>query len=149
MVTEERERNLGAPDAGELVHRAVSHSADLWERRPTDPDFLNVRIGTADQAAQYDLSLESGGEENQRKRATDLDAKHRMIPAAPVMVAVPDAGAVGLGGAPQGVIALSRWLLVQAITLHSPRELAIAVGVRSELVSEFGWLKWAPHVASA
>ena len=49
------ERNAAAPDAGELVHRAVSHTADLWERRPTDPDFLHLRIGTADQPARYEV----------------------------------------------------------------------------------------------
>ena len=88
-LEEERERNAGAPDAGELVHRAISHTADLWERRPVDADFLHLRIGTADQAAQYELVVESGGDEAQRKRATDLDKKHRIIPAAPVMVAMP------------------------------------------------------------
>ena len=148
-VEEEHERNAAAPDAGELIHRAVSHTADLWERRPTDPDFLHLRVGTADQPARYEVTVESGGEDNLRQRGQQLEGHHRTVPAAPVLVAVPEAGAVGLGGSPQGVTALSRWLLAQAVTLHSPRELMIAAAVREELVPELGWLKWPPHTPPA
>ena len=72
-VEEEHERNAAAPDAGELIHRAVSHTADLWERRPTDPDFLHLRVGTADQPAQYEVARRvrrRGGPAQARERAS-------------------------------------------------------------------------------
>ena len=147
-LEEERERNAGAPDAGEL-----DPPRDLAHRRP-----VGAPAGRPGLPAPAHRHRRSGGAVRgrgrvRRRRRASASARptstpsSASIPAAPVMVAIPEAGAVGLGGAPPGVIALSRWLLVQAIALHSPRELSIAVGVRPELVTEFGWLKWAPHVA--
>ena len=124
-VEEERERNLGAPDAGEL-----DPPRGLAQRRPVgappDRSRLPARAHRHRRPARRSTSCRSSPAARRASasaRPTSRTSTGRSPPRRS-WSPIPDAGAVGLGGAPQGVVALTRWLLVQAITLHSPRELA-------------------------
>ena len=47
-LTEERGlRRLDSPDPAEALLRATGPRAELWERRPSDRDWLELRVGTA------------------------------------------------------------------------------------------------------
>ena len=47
LTTEARIRREAAPDPATLLVSAVRPDARLWERRPGEPDFLRLRLGTA------------------------------------------------------------------------------------------------------
>ena len=47
-LTETEERRAASPDVATLRRWATTLDPRLWERRPRDPDFLELRVGTAD-----------------------------------------------------------------------------------------------------
>lgn len=145
---EVRRRRLAAPSPAELLARSRGRLESLWERRRDDEDFLALRIGSADQPAEATVELETGGSEPLREEAELLLAAYATVPAVPVTVPMADVGALGLCGPPDRGGALARCLVLQAATLHSPRDLVLAAALDTERLDAWSWLKWLPHVSS-
>jgi DNA segregation ATPase FtsK/SpoIIIE, S-DNA-T family len=139
-------RREAAPDPAELLARARRALPRLWERRPADEDFLSLRVGIADQPSLVTVALPERGEDELREQAEKLVKRFETVPFVPVSVAAAEAGPVGVAGSPEHVASVCRWLVLQAATLHSPRDLAIAAAVSPQRVGEWECLKWLPHV---
>jgi S-DNA-T family DNA segregation ATPase FtsK/SpoIIIE len=143
------ERRAAAPSAPELLDRARRHDPLLWERRPGDDDFLELRIGTADLPSLLTVNLDPGGNGALRKEAESLVDWYGTAPAVPVTIDAGDAGTVGIAGPRERVDGLARWLVAQAAALHSPAELAIAAALGPGTGDGWDWLKWLPHTDGA
>jgi S-DNA-T family DNA segregation ATPase FtsK/SpoIIIE len=142
---EVRDRWEDYPDPADLLRRVRGPSPDLWERRRTDPDFLDLRVGWADQPSRSSWTMRDGGEPAKREEAElELD-QHRIAPAVPVMVNFASAPVAGLAGPAERVQETARWLVAQAAVLHSPRDVVLAVAVTPERVDEWAWTTWLPH----
>lgn len=138
-VTRERLiRNVTAPDPVRIAQLATMPGSRLWERRRSDPDYLLLRLGTADQASLKELD-DQGREENHRTiRWT--------IPDAPVAVPLRAHGVIGIAGRDDQSRALARWMVIQAAVLHSPRMLRIVVLAEQKRMSDWEWVRWLPHL---
>jgi DNA segregation ATPase FtsK/SpoIIIE, S-DNA-T family len=150
----ERERELRtrretSPAAPELLRRARTHAAALWERRPADPDFLSLRLGSGEQPSTLRVRVDPGGSEALRAEAEGVGEWYGALAVAPTLLPLGELGAAGLCGPEERVAGLARWLVAQAATLHSPRELAIAAVLSPERLEDWDWLKWLPHTAAA
>ncbi|MDX6476903.1 MAG: segregation ATPase FtsK/SpoIIIE, family, partial [Gaiellaceae bacterium] len=143
------ERRTAAPSAPELLERARRHDPLLWERRPGDDDFLELRIGTADLPSLLSVTLDAGGNGELRRDAQSIVDWYAVAPAVPVTIAAADAGTVGIAGPRERVDGLARWLLAQAAALHSPAELVIAAALGPGAGDAWDWLKWLPHADDA
>lgn len=143
---EMRERRYASPSAAEVLARARTLDPAVWERRPGDSDFLRLRLGAADRPALFALKLEQGGDTALRKEAESLGSWYASVADVPVDVPLLDLGAVGLCGPADRVDALGRWLVAQAATLHSPRELVVAAALGEARAADWQWLLWLPHV---
>ena len=146
LAREVRERRAAAPALPELLARAEAHAPTLWERRPGDPDFLTLRTGTHEQPSLTAVALDDGGAAGLRAEAEALAASYATAPLVPATVPLAEAGVVGLCGPRARVDALARSLVVQAATLHSPRDVVIAAAIGEQRTPEWEWLKWLPHV---
>ena len=118
----------------------------LWERRPDDPDFLELRVGSADLPSLLTVRLDPGGSEALRAEAEELAAWYATV-------------AVGAGdGAARR--ARRRRPLRPARTCRGARRLARRPGRGSPLArassliaaaiapgrrADWEWLKWLPH----
>ncbi|NUR77509.1 MAG: cell division protein FtsK, partial [Thermoleophilia bacterium] len=140
-------RRGAAPSAAELIARAHRQDPALWERRPGDDDFLELRLGTADLPSLLTVEVDAGGSSALRSDAEELVAWYATAPAVPVTVRAADAGTVGIAGPRNRVESLTRSLVAQAAALHSPAELVIAAALGPG--SDWGWLKWLPHTDAA
>jgi S-DNA-T family DNA segregation ATPase FtsK/SpoIIIE len=138
----------GSPDTAALAERADALDPSLWERRPEDADWLLLRAGWYDRPSSVRLELADGGEEDLREEAARVARRHLVLPAAPMLVSLRDAGVVGLAGDPRQAAGLARSLGVQLATLHSPQDLAMAAAVPGEERADWAWLSWLPHVRS-
>jgi S-DNA-T family DNA segregation ATPase FtsK/SpoIIIE len=143
------ERRAVAPDAGELAVRARRLLPELWERRPGDGDFLDVRLGVADQPSIVSVAFGQGGDPELRAIVEELVARYRDVPAVPVRAQLAQVGAIGLAGHESYVESLARWIVVQLATLHSPRDVVIAAALSPERARTWGWLGWLPHTTNA
>jgi S-DNA-T family DNA segregation ATPase FtsK/SpoIIIE len=129
---------------------SVAMSSRLWERRPTHPDFAEVRIGTGPQKLAMTMNP------MQTKPVEDLEplsarALRRFIRAYTTVGDLPAAvflrgfTQVRLHGDEDSGRALIRAMLAQLVTFHSPDELRIAVCATPEHAAEWDWMKWLPH----
>ncbi|MDI3389406.1 FHA domain-containing protein [Streptomyces sp. B-S-A8] len=118
------------PDPSALLLTALGPGPRLWERGPSHPEALAVRLGTADRTAP------DGG----------------LLPAVPVTVGLREAGALGLAGPGPRLAGLARAALAQLAALHSPTDLEIVLVSTDrgrsveERTAQWSWLGWLPHL---
>ncbi|WP_250573520.1 FtsK/SpoIIIE domain-containing protein [Nonomuraea sediminis] len=134
---DERFRRHDAPDPAQVLLTATGPRRRLWERRIHDADALKLRVGLADLPADLELTEEQGGA---------LDPP--ICRAVPVSLAMRRLGVAGVTGPRETATALASWLIGQAATLHSPRDLAIVVlSAHSDGERRWSWVRWLPHCA--
>lgn len=125
------------PGPDETWRRLRGLDSRLWERRPGNPDFLDVRIGRGAVRAPVTLSDNGTG-----TLTSDLERRlHRGI--GPVTVSLADAEVVALVGASSSVDDVFRWLITQLVTQHSPRDVQIGGILADTLRAD--WPAWTPH----
>ncbi|WP_327250159.1 type VII secretion protein EccCa [Streptomyces sp. NBC_01320] len=135
-----------APEAlGSLVR-----STRLWERRQSDEDFLEVRVGVGDQRLAMTLTPLS------TKPVEDLEplSAHALrsfirayssVPEQPIAVYLRAWSKVLFRGDDERIRGVVRALLAQLAVFHSPDDVWIALCVSDERRAEWEWAKWLPH----
>lgn len=124
----------------------------LWERRPTDPDFLVVRIGTGssplwqrvtappaiDPLAEPDIVTAAGVH-----RIVERDRMVRGMPAC-----LPISGRVTVVGPAPLVRQAVTAGLAQLVTFHGAEEVHLYTLSARHAAGWLDWLKWLPHALS-
>lgn len=116
----------------------------LWQRRPGDPDFLALRLGSGTRPAL--LAVDSFALRSTSPLAAEVTAlldRHRELIGAPVSTPPGLSGVLGVTGEAAPATAAARSLVVQATALHSPAVLPLAVLATDDTES---WTRWLPHV---
>ncbi|MGI5520025.1 type VII secretion protein EccCa [Micromonospora sp. CA-259024] len=122
-----------------------------WERRPTHPDFLELRVGTGDQRMAVRITP------LQTKPIEDLEplsakSLRRFIRAyttiadQPIALFLRGFGQVRVTGDKEDSRAVVRALVSQLITFHAPEEVRLALCVDGDGVAAWEWAKWLPHL---
>lgn len=147
-----REAIILAPEP-EALSGLVRDRARLWERRPLDPDFLHLRIGTASRPwceltvpppqsaiAPHDPALLAEAERlaEEAGRLDDL----------PVQVDMDCAGNISLIGTRESTVNIARSLIAQAAALHSPDDLQIALVFPREQAGDWQGIDQLPHMVN-
>jgi S-DNA-T family DNA segregation ATPase FtsK/SpoIIIE len=117
LQAERAERRDQFPDPATVLSIASGPRRRLWERRRTDPDYLVLRVGTADLPSAVELT---DPEQDEHRRQVVW-----LVPDAPVTISLPERKVVGVAGPGDTPRAAGRWLVAQAATLHSPNDLKI------------------------
>ena len=139
LTTEARIRREAAPDPATLLVSAVRPDARLWERRPGEPDFLRLRLGTG--ALPSSVTVVGG------------KAVQPRVPTVPVTVDLAQCGVVGLVGPRPELARLARYALAQVAGAHSPKYVEIVMvvpesgdhgGTTGE--EHWRWTRWLPHL---
>lgn len=138
-------RRTRHPDLATLARRAETVSPQLWERRASDPDLLDLRVGIADQPSLVSVTAEAGGDDDLRRPAETLCEHARLDEAVPVVVPLRTLGVFGVVGTGPEVDGLLRSIVLELATLHSPRDVAV-VGLAPTAPDLAAWAKWLPHV---
>ncbi|MGW1183608.1 type VII secretion protein EccCa [Streptomyces drozdowiczii] len=146
----QRDGLLYTHPAPDQLWSLVSEGSRVWERRPGDADFGLVRLGLGRQPLATPLCVpeETTGEPDPvcGEAVRRFVAVHGRLDGLPVCVALREAYRVRLGGSAEPVRAVARALVAQLVTLHSPRDLVVAVVAAPEAVGCWDWVKWLPHV---
>ncbi|MFD7000181.1 type VII secretion protein EccCa [Streptomyces mirabilis] len=156
LGTGERERRrqsqlLNPPP--EALYDLVRDPARLWERRRQDADFLRVRVGTGDVPMQELVvgQNSAGGvltppDPFMLNEARALQNRFATATDFPLTVPLDRAGNVSIVGDRVGVLRVARALLIQTAVTHAPDDVAVALGIPGDRLSEWEWAKWLPHV---
>lgn len=153
-VLAQEQRRVGArlyPSYEELADR-VERRQYLWERRPTDRDFLTVRLGTGPGPLCSPLRLDLAGQHfmtqyvpELRAQADALIDEYSYLDELPAVVALQRYSVLAITGKQAQARALARALLVQLIACHAPEDVRTLVYFSPERAWHWEWLKWAPH----
>ncbi|MEV6315217.1 type VII secretion protein EccCa [Streptomyces sp. NPDC051776] len=127
----------------------------LWQRVPSDPDFLCVRLGagplpwrlglspTASASEQIDLDIAC------TKAQTDLVRLLATVRDWPVVVPFARFRELTLCGDRATATAMARSLIAQAAMFHGPDALTTVFATDSARMTEWRWCRWLPHLAGA
>jgi S-DNA-T family DNA segregation ATPase FtsK/SpoIIIE len=136
------------PDPSSLWSLAMT--SRRWERRPTHPDFLEVRVGTGEQRMAVRITP------LQTKPIEDLEplaakSLRRFIRAyttiadQPVALFLRGFAQVRVTGDKEAIRSVVRAILTQLVTFHAPEEVRIALCVAGDGTAAWEWAKWLPH----
>jgi S-DNA-T family DNA segregation ATPase FtsK/SpoIIIE len=125
-------------------------SGRLWERRLAHPDFAEVRIGRCPQRLALTITP------LQTKPIEDLEplsaralrrfiAAYNTVDDLPAAVFLRGFAHVQFHGDDPAARAVTRAMLAQLVTSHSPDDLRVAVCAAEERAGEWDWVKWLPH----
>ena len=151
-LEEVRRLEVLAPGPPAVVDRAVGATAGLWERAPlhgAGDGFLHLRLGLGD--LRWEPPLVDGPEPGPLAAAVGTAS---VLRDAPVVVDLRPGeagggGVVGVAGPRSATLAVARWLVVQAATLHGPADLAVSVAAPDAASGDWAWIDWLPHAGSA
>lgn len=138
VLAEQRSRRLMAPNAAELLARAQGPGYSLWERRVSDPDFLELRVGLA--------SLVSSVKVQDPNADQHLQEQFPLVRSVPLTVDVSGSGVLGVCGYPSYVRSMVMSMVGQVAALHSPREVGVYVISAPDRALSWQWARWLPHV---
>ena len=148
-----RQADLAAfvhPHPGALADLAAE-PARLWQRRPGDPDFLQLRIGLGTVPRSLRVALPAATDpldprDPVCRRAADLLVSgYRDLRSQPVVVPVAGAESITVVGAPDDARRVGRLLLAQLAGLHSPEEVRLAICCPRPADRRWSAAKWLPH----
>ncbi|MEU4565576.1 FtsK/SpoIIIE domain-containing protein [Micromonospora sp. NPDC023956] len=135
-----RTRREELPDPGRLLRTATGPTRRLFERRPTDADFLRLRVGLA--STTVEAVLTGPGAEFE---ATAEPLELPVVAQSPVAVDLTVAGVLGLAGPRPGLLATVRAVLAQLATLHAPHDVGVVLLTGGDEADDWSWLSWLPH----
>lgn len=145
IAADRRLRQDRFPDPAAVSVIAAGPTPRLWERRPRDADYLQMRVGT--QTAPSVVSLDDPDQLEHRR------TKHWDVHDAPVTVSLADIGVVGISG-DESADAMIGWWLAQVTVLHSPRDTQVYLLAAPEpgdrgAATRWGAARWLPSLRPA
>ncbi|MGH8793455.1 MAG: type VII secretion protein EccCa [Stackebrandtia sp.] len=128
----------------------IAQSRRMWERRPVDEDFGEVRIAVGKQQLAVALTTE------ETKALEDLEpmsaiALRKFVKGQSTVRDIPMAlqlrafRRVSVRGENDAAHSLVRAILAELATFHSPEDVILAAVVDPARRKDWDWLKWLPH----
>ncbi|MEU6221396.1 type VII secretion protein EccCa [Streptomyces sp. NPDC047022] len=138
----------------EQLWALVAEGSRVWERRPGDEDFAQVRIGLGPQTLATQLSAAETGPVEQLEPLTAgamqrFLAVHSTLDDLPMAVSLRAFYHVTISGDPESVRSSARALAGSLASLHSPEDLVLAVAAGQDCLPHWEWVKWLPHAQAA
>ncbi|WP_299055763.1 type VII secretion protein EccCa [uncultured Nocardioides sp.] len=126
----------------------------LWEHRPDDERFLEVRYGLNTQPLALELVPPETTAVDQVDPAAAsalhrLLVVHRQQPHLPASVDLRGFDRIELCGEAETARSLARSMICSAAAFHSPDHLVVAVLASDRNLAHWDWVKWLPHAQSA
>ncbi len=134
----------------EQLWALVAEGSRVWERRPGDEDFAQVRIGLGSQELATPLIAPETGPAGRLEPLTAgamerfLDV-HATLNDLPMAVSLRAFYHVTVSGDAESARSTVRALTGSLAALHAPEDLIVAVAAGRETLPRWEWVKWLPH----
>jgi S-DNA-T family DNA segregation ATPase FtsK/SpoIIIE len=137
------------PTVEEILEWARQVSTRLWERRPDEPDFLEIRLGLGSVPASYRVKVPQVDFPELAPplmlQAAETAETFRYVPDMPITVHLQDQGSLAVTGPRPWREGMARTILSQIAGLHSPDEVDLYAVYPADKAEDWAWLKWLPH----
>lgn len=139
-------------DAAECIDIVLGLKRNLWERMPSDRDFLDVRVGMGyeDLCVTVKSRTDAHGfqmeDDDVRELTEQIIEETRIVDNVPARLSLLKNNTVGFVGKREKVVNLVRNMLISLATLHCYEDVKI-IGIFDESERHI-WepLKWLPHI---
>ena len=124
----------------------------LYERKPDDPDFLSVRLGSGPREALCPIQIRQ-----EEYRVVDdplcewpeqVESKYHLLPSAPVLLALRCRSMVGLLGSGQEQYEAVKLMTLDLCVRHSYLDLQLCFLLAPEQADAWAWVRWLKHVVN-
>ncbi|HSA51682.1 MAG TPA: type VII secretion protein EccCa [Yinghuangia sp.] len=149
-ASRQRGAQLYTHPAPDQLWSVVAGGRRLWERRAGDADFAQVRLGTGRQRLATPLVAPSTAPLDDLEPLC-AEAMRRflstqsMLDDLPMAVSLRSFYHLTVSGDPDTVHGVTRAMLAQLVTLHSPDDVVLAAAVHPSHEARWDWIKWLPH----
>ncbi|MGL4306992.1 MAG: type VII secretion protein EccCa [Mycobacteriaceae bacterium] len=122
----------------------------MWERRPADSDYCNVRVGIGNQRLATTLNPPPTGPIEDLDPVTSVALRrfirvHSIVQDLPTSLSLRGFAALTIEGEQSESRALIRAMLCELALFHGPDQLYIAVVASRQAAHHWEWIKWLPH----
>ena len=123
----------------------------LWERRASDPDFLDVALGVAHIPSGLTVNvgtnnaLEAEVFADLRDRAKTIERAARVLEDAPFCLSLEKHAVLSIEGPRRQALSLAQAMLLESIVCCGPDELSLLVATPLETEHDWDWAALAPH----
>lgn len=121
----------------------------LWDRRPSDSDFMSFRLGSGDlplsvviRFPQRAFTME---EDTLLARPAEICEAYRLVKDMPIVCSAQLNPTIGITGSPESTAAFLRSAIVQLATHHSYNEVKLILFCDQETLTGMDWVKSLPH----
>lgn len=146
---ESKDLNENNPSALELS-TYIAKMYRLWERRPLDPDFLKLRIGTGSQKLkskiQYPERTFGMDEDPLMMQMISYMERDYSIADAPIVVDFFENYICGFKGGPGQRESMFLTLLFELCYLHAPSEVKVILLAPESFLERYPSLRYIPHI---
>lgn len=136
------------PPLRHLLRIAEAAEKRMWSRRPTDEDFLALRIGLGEGSPSFSVRppTHMTSEDPLVVKGIALAEDFKRLPDVPFLVDLASIGSLAVTGKKTGVYALSYHLVLDLLVHHSPQDVKVfLLGDTRPALQRWEWLKWVPH----
>lgn len=129
---------------------SVVGTTRLWERRPQDEDFCEVRVAVGEQKLGLRLTPKATTpvEDLEPLSAHALRSfirAYSTVPEQPIAIYLRAWARVLFRGDEERVRSVARAMISQLAAFHAPDDLWVALCVSDERRADWEWVKWLPH----
>lgn len=136
------------PAPQQNLNRALSQQSNLWERRPSDIDFLSFRLGLGRVPSVVPIQPPDPDiDSTELIRAIDLVDTYRWLEYAPVSANLVDDFSVGLTGQRNMTVNAVRAMVCHLAMTHTPFDLQIHLVAPQSAYDDWRWMEWLPHTS--
>lgn len=146
IVLDENPEAIKCLDTVHYVHRS------LWERMPSDNDFLALRLGIGKQKLCVEVKSHNDNEaftmedDELKELAAQIIEETRYVEDIPVLMPLQQFQTVGIFGSKDNIVYQLRSLLVEMASEHSFQDVRIIGLFEDKQQKYWGVLRWLPHI---
>ena len=137
------------PDPSSLKERVECCTPNLWERRVSDPDFLDITLGRGDVESDITINRPNQGfsleDDVLYKEMCKIADKRYILDNSPVNISLKDTPYIGITGDRQHVVELVRSIVIQLTVLHSYSDVKLVILYDEHEDSIWEPFRWFPH----
>lgn len=125
---------------------------NLWERMPSDSDFLTVRLGIGKVKLCVEVKSRANmdgfvmEDDELEELAGQIIEETRYVENVPVRVSLQEQRTIGLVGGKAEVFYQLRSMLVELVTMHSFRDVRVIGLFEEDSMKTWGIIRWLPHI---
>ncbi len=138
------------PEPDILINRAMNRDRRLWERMPSNKDFLDIRLGTGTLPPAVTIKKPKDRfsmiDDRLLKELKDINANFDGIVNMPIAFSLLENTMLGMIGDRQIIVDTAMATILQITALHSYDEVKIVCLFSEAESKQWEWIKQLPHI---